>query len=146
AALAARAPDPAGALETWTGDGRWTPGFHPERAAVVMEDNASEMSVRHHREAGLWVALYSYPDVAGEFPDAPPSDAVYARTAPAPGPFARPGGVTSSYVCNLFGGPDADPFPVLQRLQREMDIYRPVPATVALPEPPGARDPADGRD
>lgn len=182
AALAARAPDPAGALETWTGDGRWTPGFHPERAAVVMEDNASEMSVRHHREAGLWVALYNYPDVADEFPDAPPSDAVYARTAPAPegpwserrlvfripelapdpsvprdphlgcyaakehGQFSRPGSVTFTYVCNLFGGPDADPFPVLQRLQREMDIYRPVPATVALPEPPGALDPADGRD
>lgn len=184
AALAA----PAAALETWTRDARWTPGWRPGEAAIVMDDDASEMSVRHHPESGRWVALYSYPDVAGAFPGARPSDAVWARSAPAPeGPwsprrlvfrvpelapdpagagdphlgcyaakeqaqFSRPGSLTFTYVCNLFSGPTAEPFAVLGRLQRRMDLYRPIAATVTCPWPPsgghdgaGALDPAGPR-
>ena len=178
AALAARPTDPSGALETWTRDGGWAPGFRPDEAGVVMEDNASEMSVRHHPESGSWIALYNFPDLAGDFPRTRPSDAVFARTAPAPeGPwserrlvfripelapgqrdpnlgcyaakeqpqFSRPGSLTFTYVCNLFTGPGEDPFAVLRRLQRDMEIYRPVPATVSAPAP-GALDPVGARD
>jgi hypothetical protein len=171
AALEARAPDLPAALETWAGDGRWMPGFRPEQARVVMDDNASEMSVRHHAESDRWVALYNHPDLDGRFPDTRPSDAVYLRTAPAPeGPwserrlvfripelaadpdapagdpnlgcyaakehaqFSRPGSLTFTYVCNLFSGPGQDPYEVLGRLQRSMHVYRPVAATVTLPE------------
>lgn len=185
AALTARAPDPGRALETWT-DAGWAAGWRPEAARIVMDDNASEMSVRHDPESGAWVALYNFPDLSGAFPQTRPSDAVVVRTAPAPeGPwspprpvfripelapgagdphlgcyaakeqpqFSRPGSLTFTYVCNLFAGADADPFAVLGRLQRSMDLYRPRAATVTLPEPlPGARtgagtlDPAGGRD
>lgn len=187
AALEASDAAPAAALETWTGGG-WAPGWRPDEAAIVMDDNASEMSVRHHPESGRWVALYGFPDVAGSFPDARPSDAVWARTAPAPegpwspprlvfripelapgpagtgdphlgcyaakeqGQFSRPGSLTFTYVCNLFGGPDADPFTVLGRLLRRMDLYRPIAATVTIPPPPpgdgagaGTLDPAGPR-
>jgi hypothetical protein len=56
--------------------------------------------------------------------------------------FSRPGSVTFTYVCNLFTGPDEDPYRVLGRLQRRMELYRPVAATVTLPEldPGGASD------
>lgn len=171
AALAARPVDLPAALETWTRDEGWTPGFRPEAARILMEDDASEMSVRHHEESGRWVALYNHPDLDGGFPGTRPSDAVYLRSAPAPeGPwserrlvfripelapdpeaagdpnlgcyaakeqpqFSRPGSLTFTYVCNLFTGPDEDPYQVLGRLQRSMDLYRPVAATVTLPEP-----------
>lgn len=48
--------------------------------------------------------------------------------------FSRPGSATFTYVCNLFSGPGEDPFGVLRRLQRQMQLYRPIPATVSLPE------------
>jgi len=185
AALAARPADLPAALETWTRDGRWAPGFRPGEARILMDDNASEMSVRHHPESGRWIALYNYPDVDARFPATRPADGVYLRTAPAPeGPwsgrqlvfripelasgsrdpnlgcyaakeqpqFSRPGSLTFTYVCNLFSGPGQDPFAVLGRLQRDMEIYRPVPAAVSLPDPPpgpgagGALDPAGARD
>jgi hypothetical protein len=177
AALDAPAPDLPAALETWTARG-WAPGFRPGEAQLVMEDNASEMSVRHHEESGRWIALYNYPDLGGRFPETRPSDAVYLRSAPAPeGPwserrlvfripelapdpstppdpnlgcyaakeqpqFSRPGSLTFTYVCNLFAGPRQDPYQVLGRLQRRMELYRPVAASVTLPEldPGGARD------
>jgi hypothetical protein len=179
AALTGRPADPAGALETWTAAG-WAPGWRPDEAAIVMDDDASEMSVRHHPESDRWVALYNFPAVDGRFPETRPADAVYARTAPAPeGPwserrlvfripelapepeapsdpnlgcyaakeqpqFSRPGSVTFTYVCNLFTGPGEDPFAVLRRLQRDMEIYRPVAATVTLPEPDAETDAAPG--
>jgi hypothetical protein len=54
--------------------------------------------------------------------------------------FSRPGSATFTYVCNLFTGPGEDPFAVLRRLQRQMQLYRPIPVTVTLPESaPSAR-------
>jgi len=179
AALAERPADLPAALETWTGDGGWASGFRPAEAQIVMDDNASEMSVRHHAESDRWLALYNYPDLGGRFPETRPSDAIYLRSAPAPeGPwserrlvfripelapdpeapadpnlgcyaakeqpqFSRPGSLTFTYVCNLFSGPREDPYEVLGRLQRSMELYRPVAATVSLPEP---LDPGDATD
>ncbi|HEY8494037.1 MAG TPA: DUF4185 domain-containing protein [Myxococcota bacterium] len=169
AALAARAPDLPGALETWAGAQGWLPGFRPDQAAIVMDDDATEMSVRHHPESGRWLALYGHPAPDGPFPARAPSDAIYLRSAPAPeGPwserrlvfrvpelapdgaappdlhtacyaakeqpqFSRPGSLTFTYVCNLFAGPDQDPWPILARLQRRMELYRPIAASVTLP-------------
>lgn len=65
--------------------------------------------------------------------------------------FSRPGSLTFTYVCNLFAGLGQDPYEVLGRLQRSMDLYRPVAAAVTLPEPArGTRggpplDPTAGR-
>jgi len=74
-----RAPDLASALETLGDDGRWHPGLAPERARILMNDDASEMSV--HFDPGLraWLAVYSDPiDARG----GPPSDAIWLRRAP----------------------------------------------------------------
>jgi hypothetical protein len=81
ARLGAAPADLGGALETFVGEGGWVPGFVPDKAQVLMSDNASEMSVRRDSESGRWIAVYNYPDVPGAFPKVPPSDAVYARTA-----------------------------------------------------------------
>ena len=78
-------------LETLEADGVWRPGFAPERALVLMDDNATEMSVRYHPELGKWIALYNYPDVGASFPHVPTSDAIYARSADRlEGPWSEP--------------------------------------------------------
>jgi hypothetical protein len=175
ASLDAESVDLSAALETWSGDS-WLPGLSPREARILMEDDATEMSVRFHPSLGQWLALYNYPRVAGSFPETRPSDAVYARTSPrlegpwseprlvfripelAPGrsppadpnlgcyaakeqpQFSQTGNVTFTYVCNLFTGRGQDPFAVLRRLQLQMDVYRPVAASVTVPEPePAAR-------
>jgi hypothetical protein len=79
--------DVSGALEFLAEDGSWQPGLDPARARVLMDDTASEMSVRHHPELGRWLAVYSYPV---DPPDAAPSDAVWIRTAERPeGPWSE---------------------------------------------------------
>jgi hypothetical protein len=80
-ALEARAEEIAGSLEYLAEDGQWSPGLDLDRARVVMDDNATEMSVRYHAATDRWLALYNYPDVGAEFPAARPSDAVWLRTA-----------------------------------------------------------------
>jgi hypothetical protein len=51
--------------------------------------------------------------------------------------FARPGGLLVSYVCNLRTRADEDPFAILQRLQQDMDLYR--PTVVEPPLTPGLK-------
>ena len=41
--------------------------------------------------------------------------------------------ITFTYVCNLFTGREQDPMSILQRLQLDMSLYRPIPVTVELP-------------
>ena len=164
------------ALETLDASGVWRAGFAPESARILMDDNATEMSVRYHADLGKWIAIYNYPDSNAGFPRSPTSDAVYARSAdrlegpwsepdlifripelapgfaPPPDPntgcyaakehpdFSLPGSLTFTYVCNLFTGPGEDPYAILARLQRRMDLYRPVAASVSLPLSPLASD------
>lgn len=72
----------------------WKPGFEPDDALVVMEDDASEMSVNFHSESGRWVAVYNYPNITIEFPRVPPSDLVYMRTAESlEGPWSEPASI-----------------------------------------------------
>jgi hypothetical protein len=81
-------------LETWTRDGRWTPGFLPDRARILMPDNASEMSVAPHPDhapEARWVAVYGAPLQTGETGSGPAarSGVVFARVAPRPeGPWS----------------------------------------------------------
>ncbi|MBW2242382.1 MAG: DUF4185 domain-containing protein [Deltaproteobacteria bacterium] len=69
------------ALETLTTDGLWQPGFRPLAARIIMQDDATEMSVHFLASAGVWLALYSYPSVGADFPEQRPSDRVWFRTA-----------------------------------------------------------------
>jgi hypothetical protein len=167
-ALDGERPDPAAALECLGRDG-WRRGLDPTDLRILMDDDATEMSVRFHPELGKWLALYAYPGLDGSFPAAGPDDAVWVRTADAlegpwseprvlfrmpeldpdyvgghdpntgcyaakeQGQFSTPGGVTLTYVCNLFAGPDGDADAVLGRLVVEMGLYRPIPVWLELP-------------
>jgi hypothetical protein len=100
--------DPGAALETLGDDGVWRAGFAPERARVLMDDDATEMSVRYHDELGKWIALYNFPDTQGSFPATPASDAVWARTATAlEGPWSPR--VLVFRIPELAPQPDASP-------------------------------------
>ncbi len=167
ASLEGASANPGAALETLAEDGSWLPGLRAEDARILMDDDATEMSVHFHASVGRWLALYSFPELSGDFPAARPSDAVWARTAEAlEGPwserrlvfrvpelsddslssgdpntgcygakeqpqFARPGSLTFTYVCNLFPGV-SPPLAILEKLLGEMDLYRPVAASVTL--------------
>jgi hypothetical protein len=52
-------PDFSADLETLELDSQWRPGFSPDGAKVVMDDNASEMSVHFDRLSKTWMAVYS---------------------------------------------------------------------------------------
>lgn len=67
-ALAEWPPDLEASIETLDGSGRWTAGLHPDRAAILMDDPASEMSVHYEPASASWVAVYSElgPRVDGE--------------------------------------------------------------------------------
>lgn len=173
-ALANETDDLSPALETLTRDGHWTPGLLPDRALVLMPDNATEMSVRIHPELApeaRWLAVYGAPiQTGGDGEGRPdPSGAIYVRTAPGPEgpwsarrlvyaipevgrdgrgpdprtfcyaakehlPFARPGELLITYVCNLRADPDQPPLQALHRLAREMSVYLPRVVRVPLPE------------
>jgi hypothetical protein len=80
--------DPSGQLEYLAGDGTWRAGFEPDDAMILMDDNASEMSVRYHDEMGAWLAVYSYPE---RLPDQAPSDRIFVRTSKRlEGPWSEP--------------------------------------------------------
>lgn len=65
-------------LETLAMDGRWLPGLEPGSARILMDDDASEMSVHFDPELGEWLAVYSDPTTtAGDAP----ADTVWLRRA-----------------------------------------------------------------
>lgn len=80
-ALDAGARDVSADLEYLARDGSWKRGLDPDDVHVLMDDAATEMSVRFHPGLGRWLALYNYPDLSGTFPETPPSDAIWLRTA-----------------------------------------------------------------
>jgi hypothetical protein len=84
-------PRPADRLEYLARDGQWAPGLDPSDGRLIMEDSASEMTVRYHSEIGRWLALYSYPNLNDPFPRAPASGVVTIRTAERlEGPWSEP--------------------------------------------------------
>jgi hypothetical protein len=66
--------DPRKNLQYLGADDKWHGGFEPEKAKVVMEKGASEMSVRYHPELKKWIAVMVDPQIF--------SDKVIFRTAP----------------------------------------------------------------
>jgi hypothetical protein len=91
AALRDPAPSLADDIETLQRDGSWQPGFDPDRAKILMDDNATEMSVHFDAARSKWVALYSHPNASGGFPADPFADAILSRTADRlEGPWSAP--------------------------------------------------------
>jgi hypothetical protein len=87
-------PRPADRLEYLARDGRWAPGLDPSNGLLLMEDNATEMTVRYHPEIGRWLALYSYPDWNDRFARSHPSGIVSVRTAARlEGPWSEPSSI-----------------------------------------------------
>jgi hypothetical protein len=74
--------DVSQAVEYLSRDGSWRPGLDATDVKILMDDTATEMSVRHHAALDLWIAIYNYPDVGESFPEQRPSDTVWVRTAP----------------------------------------------------------------
>ena len=104
-ALDAERPSLEDAVETLAKDGRWISGLHPSGARILMDDDASEMSV--HFDPGLreWLAVYS------ELPrDArsPLTDSLWIRRArELTGPWSRP--TSLGHVPELASRPDPLP-------------------------------------
>lgn len=153
---------PAANLQYLSKAGTWKSGLKPEEAAAIMQNGASEMSVRYHPEIRKWVAVLRSPDLA--------SDAILLRTAArisgpwsegeeiyhipemqksSPGydrnvvcyagkehpEFEGPGSLLITYVCNTMKVSD---------LASNLKIY--VPKVVRLPIPRELVPPADPLD
>lgn len=94
-----------GELETLAEGGRWLDGVEPERARILMDDDASEMSVHFDPGSGEWLAVYSDPTGSD---GASPGDTIWLRRAPdLPGPWSAPTALLR--VPELSGGPDPEP-------------------------------------
>ncbi len=53
---------PSQNLQYLDNDGTWKAGFDPKHAKTIMDNGASEMSVRYHPELKKWVAVMMAPD------------------------------------------------------------------------------------
>ncbi len=161
-------------FETLGADGAWRAGFAPGDARIVMDDNATEMSVDrddHAAPHSRWRAVYGAPiqiePLDAEVAPAA-SSSIYLRTAERlEGPwserteiyripeltrpsergticyaaknhaaFAPPDGLFVTYVCNLHAPHGEDPYAALERLQRNMRLYRPIGVALPLPTRP----------
>jgi hypothetical protein len=92
-ALARWQPDLSGSLEYLAADSKWKPGFDPRDAKILMDDDASEMSVHFDAETNNWVAVYS--DLARHSGTRSPTD-IRIRTSPTlEGPWSKPGKLIS---------------------------------------------------
>jgi hypothetical protein len=93
---------------------------------------------RADRLTGPWSerrVLYEIPEIeAVRGGGGDPNTICYAAKAHAG--FQTPGHLLVTYVCNLRTRPGEDPYAVLQRLQRNMDLYRPEVVDLPLPAPP----------
>jgi hypothetical protein len=80
-------PELEGDLETLAGDGSWTAGLDPDRARLLMDDDASEMSVHFNPGLREWLAVYSDPtNSQGDLP----ADTLWLRRAPSlEGPWSE---------------------------------------------------------
>ena len=87
-ALALWQPDLTGSLEYLGSDSRWKPGVEPGEAKIIMDDDASEMSVHFDSQTKNWIAVYS--DLVRD-KEARVSAGIRIRTSAAlEGPWSRP--------------------------------------------------------
>lgn len=88
AALARWRPSFEDVLETFVDDGHFAAGLLPDRARILMDDDASEMSVHFDPGPGRWLAVYSDP-TASEAGDR--GDTIWLRRAEKlRGPWSTP--------------------------------------------------------
>lgn len=81
-------PDLSQALEYLASDSKWRHGFEPDKAKIVMQDDASEMSVHFEPRSKRWIAIYSSPSQTG---GARTTMTIRYRTAAAlAGPWSKP--------------------------------------------------------
>ena len=86
-------PDLSNALEYLASDSQWRPGFEPDKAKIIMQDDASEMSVHFDSLRKIWIAIYSNLARTGE---ARIPEAVQIRTARSlAGPWSKTRKLTS---------------------------------------------------
>lgn len=87
--------DLSASLEYLAPDSGWNPGFQLDKARIVMEDDATEMSVHFDPATNTWIAVYSAlpgPDGALTFP----GSVIQFRTASAlAGPWSEPAKLVS---------------------------------------------------
>jgi hypothetical protein len=164
-ALDAWPPDLSGSLQTLDAHGAWQPGLQPEAAAILIPDDATEMSVHWDAVRQRWLAVESSATRAGaehagvvrlrraERLEGPWSEAqtlfvmpelraasidpnVFCYAAKAHPQYATPSTLLLTYVCSLYA-PTPDRIPqTLQRLTERTDLYRPVAVRVPIPSPP----------
>ncbi|MFO0688035.1 MAG: DUF4185 domain-containing protein [Myxococcota bacterium] len=152
-------PDLEPFVETLAREGRWRPGLDADAALVLMDDDASEMSVHFDPAVRAWLAVYADPQRGAirlrrarrlEGPWSAPVELLRipelaAVGDPEPGePFcyagkahpelAAAGRLVVSYVCNVYADRDDAAFSALERLRTSPGIYR--PKLVRLPIPP----------
>ncbi len=142
--------DPQEHLEYLAANGKWEPGFSPEKAKVIMEKGATELSIRYHPELKKWIAvlvgpefmsadvrLRSAPTLTGPWTS---GNVIYRIPEMLPGPkydkdtfcyagkehpeFEHPGELLFTYVCNTMNVP---------KLTSQTNIY--FPQVVSLPMP-----------
>jgi len=151
-------PNLSAHLETLGSEGEWEDGFRPDRAKILMPDDATEMSVHFDPSLGRWLAIWSNAiqirsalDMEG--PWSPPQDLyvipetlpgidghidenIFCYAAKAHPQFAPAGRLLITYVCNLFARNESEIIPVLRRLADSPDLYRakavslPIPSTL----------------
>jgi hypothetical protein len=81
-------PDLSNSLEYLGSEGRWRPGFEPDKAMIVMDDDSTEMSVHFDSFTSTWIAVYNDP---GRTHEAPNGGTIQIRMAPAlTGPWSKP--------------------------------------------------------
>ena len=104
-ALAAGRSSLEDAVETLSKEGHWIPGLHPSQARILMDDDASEMSV--HFDPGLreWLAVYS--DLPRDAKSSPTDTLWIRRARQLTGPWSRP--LPLAHVSELADRPDALP-------------------------------------
>jgi hypothetical protein len=135
-------------------DDHWHDGLEPNKAKIIMETGASEMSVRYHPELKEWVAVMVDPRIF--------SDKVIFRTAPTmTGPWTQ-GNVIYQIPIMQKSNPDYDPdtfcyagkeHPEFEKsgellftyvcnsmkpkkLEKELNVY--IPQVVTMPMPLGS--------
>lgn len=142
---------PAVSLEYFAHDKNWEAGFEPAEAFPVLEQGASEMTVRYHRELRKWVAvalepkflsnkivvslsseltgpwtawqtIHVIPEMLPTSPDYDPDTWCYAGKEHVE--FSRPGNLLITYVCNSFK---------FKKLVSNMSIYRPQVVVAPFP-------------
>lgn len=123
--------DPQKHLEYLAADGKWTPGFDPANAKMVMKTGSTELSIRYHPALKKWLAvmldpngfsdkviLRSAPDLTGPWSE---SKVIYHIPEMLPGPkrdkdtfcyagkehpeFETSGELDFTYVCNTMDVP-----------------------------------------